>query len=189
MRWVPGEQCLLPLVSKETRYSFPALPVGYHGSHHCPLYAWTPLAEAPRQAQSCPGTRHTCCCDVALGSRAAWHPLAHWRASYPVDHDSIESKSFTAWRGQATGPEAFLSQGFCTYFHPREMPAFFFLTNTNKTTNTKAGEIRSLEEKMEPDPLVGENIRANACVQFVVLIRCVFQFSGLDAGGKDKADK
>lgn len=68
------------------------------------------------------------------------------------------------------------------------MPAFFCLTNTNKTTNTKAGEIRSLEEKMEPDPLVGEN-RANACVQFVVLIRCVFQFLGLDAGGNDKADK
>lgn len=178
----------VPLVSKETRYSFPALPVGYHGSHHCPLYAWTPLAEAPRQALSCPGTRHTCCCDVALGSRAAWRPLAHWHASYPVDRDSIESKSFTAWRGQATGPEAFLSQGFCTYFHPREMPAFFCLTNTNKTTNTKAGEIRSLEEKMEPDPLVGEN-RANACVQFVVLIRCVFQFLGLDAGGNDKADK
>ena len=136
MRWVPGEQCLLSLVFKETCYSFPALPVGYHGSHHCSLCACTLLAEAPHQGRACPGTRHGCCCDVALWSRAAWRPLAHWHASYPVDHDSIESKSFTAWRGQAAGPEAFLSQGFCTYFHPWEMPAFFCITNTNKTVQT-----------------------------------------------------
>lgn len=137
VRWVRGEQPLLPLVSKETRSSFSALPVGYPGLHHCSLCPCTPLAEAPRQARACPGTRPGCCCDVALGSEAAWRPLAHWHASYPVDHDSIESKSFTVRRGQAAGPEAFLSQGF----HPREMPAFFCLTNT------KAGEIGSLAEK------------------------------------------
>lgn len=107
VRWVRGEQPLLPLVSKETRFSFSALPVGYPGSHHCSLCPCTPLAEAPHQARACLGTRPGCCCYVALRSGAAWHPLAHWHASYSVDPNSIGSKSFTAWRGQAAGPEAF----------------------------------------------------------------------------------
>ena len=53
--------------------------------------------------------------------------------------------------------------------------ASIFLPHKHKQscTNTKAGEIRSLEEKVEPDSLVGENIRANVCVPLVVLVRCV----------------
>ena len=41
----------------------------------------------------------------------------------------------------------------------------------------------------EPDSLVGENIRSNACVPLVVLILCVFHFSGLEAGGNHTAGK
>lgn len=69
------------------------------------------------------------------------------------------------------------------------MPAFFCLTNTNKTTNTKAGEMRSLEEKMELLILLWGKQSECVCT-VVVLIRCVFQFLGLDAKLlSDKADK
>lgn len=99
----------------------------------------------PSRRCPCPGDQTPAAVTWPWGAGQPGVSLAHWRASYPVDPWFDRIQIFHCLEGPGNRLEAFLSQGFFALIFIHGRCQHFCLTNTNKTTNTKAGEIRSLE--------------------------------------------
>lgn len=176
---VPGEQCLFPLfLRKHAIHSLPSR-LGTMGRITVPSKACTPLARHP--VRRCPAR------DQAylllwhgLGSRAAWRPLAHWRASYPVDRGFDRIQIFTAWGARQQAQRPFWVRVFALIFIHGRCQHFFLPHNTKQNYRHKSWWDTKSWGEMEPGSSRGEKQSECVCTACCAATGPVFQVLGLD---------